>query len=125
MKYQIGEIIFKDEPIIINEGKQTVEIFVTNNGDRSIQVCSHYHFFESNFALSFDREKAFGMRLDIPSGTAVRFEPGEEKKVNLIPYAGEQKIIGFKGLTMGRATDPDVKKAALAKLDEQLKGGKK
>jgi urease beta subunit len=77
--------------------------------------------------LDFDREKAFGLRLDIPSGTAVRFEPGEQKKVSLIPYAGEQKLIGFKGLVMGVVTDPEVKKAALAKLEQQLarkRGGK-
>ena len=127
MKYQIGEIIFKDEPVIINEGKETVEIFVTNNGDRCIQICSHYHFFESNFALEFDREKAFGLRLDIPSGTAVRFEPGEQKKVSLVTYAGAQKLIGFKGLANGVVTDPEVKKAGLLKLKQQLarkRGGK-
>jgi urease beta subunit len=125
MKYQIGEIILKDDPIIINEGKETVEIFVTNNGDRCIQVCSHYHFFETNFALAFDREKAFGKRLDIPSGTAVRFEPGEEKKISLVPFAGDKKVIGFKGLTMGDVTDPVVKKAALSKMEQLLKGGGK
>ena len=123
MKYQIGEFILKDEPIIINEGKEAVEIFVTNNGDRCIQICSHFHFFETNFALEFDREKSFGKRLDIPSGTAVRFEPGERKKISLVPYAGQKKVIGFKGLTMGDVTDPEVKKAALSKMEQLLKGG--
>ena len=123
MKYQIGEIIFKDDPIIINEGRETVEISVTNNGDRCIQVCSHYHFFETNPALSFDREKALGMRLDIPSGTAVRFEPGEEKKVTLVPFAGSKRVIGFKGLTMGDVTDPEVRERALKKMEQLLKGG--
>jgi len=125
MKYQIGEILLGDDPVIINEGKEVTEISVTNNGDRTIQVCSHYHFFETNLALDFDREKALGMRLDIPSGTAVRFEPGEERKVNLIPYAGDKKVIGFKGVTMGDVTDPEVRKNALAKMDELVKGGGK
>ena len=125
MKYQIGEIILKDAPIIINEGKEAVVISVTNNGDRTIQVCSHYHFFESNLALDFDREKAFGMRLDIPSSTAVRFEPGEEKKVSLVPFAGQRRVIGFKGLTMGDVTDPAIKKSALSKMEQLLKGGEK
>ncbi len=124
MKYQVGEIIYKNDPIIINQGKPVVELVVTNMGDRSIQVCSHYHFFESNLALKFDREKAFGLRLDIPSGTAIRFEPGEEKKVRLIPYAGEQKVIGFMGLTMGKVTDAQVKERALQKLNQLEKGGK-
>ncbi len=124
MKYKVGEVIYKRDPIIINEGKPVVELVVTNMGDRSIQVCSHYHFFESNLALKFDREKSFGLRLDIPSGTAVRFEPGEEKKIRLIPYAGEQKIIGFMGLTMGKATDPEVKAKALQKMEQLERGGK-
>ena len=124
METQIGEIILKDEPIIINEGKETVEILVTNNGDRTIQVCSHYHFFESNLALAFDREQAFGRRLDIPSGTAVRFEPGESKKVSLVPYAGAKRVIGFMGATMGDVTDPEVKQAALAKMERLIAGSR-
>lgn len=125
MKYQIGEFILKDDPITLNEGKETVEIPVTNNGDRCIQVCSHYHFFESNLALAFDREKAFGMRLDIPSGTAVRFEPGEEKKVRLVPFAGRKRVIGFKGVTMGDVTDPEVRENALSRMEQLLRGGGK
>lgn len=83
MNYKIGEVIYAEGDIILNEGKRTVTLTVTNEGDRPIQAGSHFHFFEANKFLSFDREKAFGMRLDIPSGTAVRFEPGEEKEVTL------------------------------------------
>lgn len=123
MDYKIGEIIYKKEQITINEGRPVTEIIVTNMGDRSIQVCSHYHFFECNLALKFDREKAFGKRLDIPSGTAVRFEPGEDKKIRLVPYAGTQKVIGFMGVTMGIVTDPQVRDRALKKMEE-LEGGR-
>ncbi|MEG1930693.1 MAG: urease subunit beta [Anaerovorax sp.] len=123
MNYKVGEIIYKKEPITINEGRPVTEMIVTNMGDRSIQVCSHYHFFESNLALKFNREQAFGKRLDIPSGTAVRFEPGEEKKISLVPYAGGQRLVGFMGVTMGVVTDPDVKAKALKKMKE-LEGGK-
>ena len=79
MKYQIGEIIFADDPIVVNEGLPTIDLIVSNSGDRTIQVCSHYHFFEANTALRFDREKAFGYRLDIPAGTALWFEACEER----------------------------------------------
>lgn len=125
MKYQVGEIIFREEPITINKDKEAIEIIVNNTGDRSIQVCSHYHFFESNLALKFDREKAFGMRLDIPSGTAVRFEPGEDKKVSLVPYAGKKRVIGFMGVTMGDVTDPRVKEQAFMRMNKLEKGGNK
>ena len=118
MDYKIGEVIYKDSDIIINEGREVTEIVVTNLGDRSIQVASHFHFFESNLALKFDREKAFGKRLDIPSGTAARFEPGEERKVGLVEYAGNRKAFGFKGVTMGAIDDPQVKEKALAKMKE-------
>ena len=121
MSYQIGQIIFAAEPVIVNEGKETIELVVSNTGDRPVQVCSHYHFFEVNYALEFDREMAFGYHLDIPAGTAVRFEPGEEHKVSLVKYSGRQHIYGFKGLTMGDVNDPAVKKAALEKLEDALK----
>lgn len=126
MKYRIGEVIYRDEPIIINADLVATEVVVTNTGDRCIQVCSHYHFFESNLALSFDREASFGQRLDIPAGTAVRFEPGETKKVSLVPYRGSRRAIGFLGVTMGDTTDPKVKEAALKKLValQQKKEGK-
>ena len=118
MSYKIGEVFYAEGDIIINEGKPTVTLTVTNEGDRPIQVGSHFHFFEANKFLSFDREKAFGMRLDIPSGTAVRFEPGEEKEVTLTEYDGNRVICGFNGLTMGAVHDERVKAAALKKARE-------
>lgn len=94
-----GEIIPAKKEIIINEGKNTCTLKVTHTGDRAIQIGSHFHFFEVNRALKFDREKAYGMHLDIASGTSVRFEPGEEKEVNLVMVGGTQRIFGFNGLT--------------------------
>ena len=87
---KIGEIMPLDREIILNEGRKTVCIDVANTGDRPIQVGSHFHFFEVNKLLSFDREKAYGMRLDIPSGTSVRFEPGEQKSVQLVEIVGNR-----------------------------------
>lgn len=121
MSYQVGQIIFADDPVIVNEGLNTIEMIVTNSGDRSIQVCSHYHFFEANIALKFDREKAFGYRLDIPAGTAVRFEPGEDKRVTLVPFKGAGNLYGFMGMTMGNVNDPEVKKAAVEKMNAKVK----
>ena len=89
-----GEIITRDGDIILNAGRKTVTVAVTNTGDRPIQVGSHYHFFETNPALKFERKKTRGMRLDIPAGTAVRFEPGETKTVSLVAIAGAQAIKG-------------------------------
>lgn len=94
-----GEYILKDEDITLNANKESISIKVLNKGDRPIQVGSHFHFFEVNKLLEFDRKRAFGKRLDIASGTSVRFEPGEEKSVNLIDFGGKQKIIGFNDLT--------------------------
>ena len=124
MEHKIGEVIYKKDPILINDGLDAVEITVRNSGDRCIQVCSHYHFFESNLALEFEREKAFGRRLDIPAGTAVRFEPGESKRVSLVQFRGNQTAIGFLGITMGDTKAPTVKEAALKKLDQLVKGGR-
>lgn len=124
MDYTIGQVIYKNTPITINKDKVVKRISVSNRGDRSIQVCSHYHFFESNLALSFDREAGFGMHLDVPSGTAVRFEPGEVKEVQLVPFTGDKLVIGFLGLTMGDVGDPSVKAHALKKLKE-MEGGRK
>lgn len=121
MTHPIGEIIFADGEIEINSGKDTIKVTVTNSGDRTIQVCSHYHFFEANNALKFDREAAFGYRLDIPAGSAIRFEPGEEKEVQLTTFAGEKKLYGFQGWTMGCVDDPKVKEAAIARMKEALK----
>jgi urease subunit beta len=96
-----GEIIVEDGEIELNAGRPTAEVKVANTGDRPIQVGSHYHFFETNEALSFDRQAAYGMRLDIAAGTAVRFEPGQTRTVRLVAYAGERKVYGFQGKVMG------------------------
>ncbi len=90
-----GEYIFKEEEILCNEDMESISIYVINKGDRPIQIGSHYHFYEVNDALSFDREEAYGKRLDIPAGAAVRFEPGDEKEVQLIDYAGKREVYGF------------------------------
>lgn len=90
-----GEIIFAEGDIIANEGTESITLLVTNKGDRPIQVGSHYHFYEVNEALVFDKEKSYGKRLDIPAGAAVRFEPGDAKEVALIDLAGERKVYGF------------------------------
>ena len=90
-----GELFIQDGEIELNVGRETVMLTVSNTGDRPIQVGSHYHFFETNNALSFDRDKARGFRLDIPAGTAVRFEPGQTRQVNLVKYAGTGKVYGF------------------------------
>lgn len=90
-----GEFILKDEDITCNEGKTHTEISVKNTGDRPIQIGSHYHFFEVNKALQFEREEAYGKRLNIPAGAAVRFEPGDEKEVTLIDFSGERRVFGF------------------------------
>jgi urease beta subunit len=117
--YQIGEIISNGKDVILNEGRRTQELIVSNLGDRAIQVGSHYHFFEVNKALRFDREKAFGMHLDIPAGTAVRFEPGEEKKVTVVEYAGDRIMRGFNGLTNGPVEQEEVKEAAIRRAIEK------
>ncbi|MGJ5676205.1 MAG: urease subunit beta [Nostochopsis sp.] len=90
-----GEIITPQGDIELNAGRPTVRLQVANTGDRPIQVGSHFHFFEVNAALNFDREQARGMRLDIPAGTAVRFEPGDEKEVTLVPFSGTRQVYGF------------------------------
>lgn len=90
-----GEYILKEDKIICNEGKQINVISVTNTGDRPVQVGSHFHFYEVNEALQFDRDQAYGKRLNIPAGAAVRFEPGDAKDIQLIPFAGDRRIYGF------------------------------
>ena len=96
-----GEIIISDKELEINSGYEAIEIEVSNAGDRPIQVGSHYHFFETNDLLKFEREKSRGMRLDIISGTAIRFEPGQSKIVNLIPFNGNRQVYGFNKKIMG------------------------
>ncbi|GAA0715702.1 urease subunit beta [Dactylosporangium roseum] len=97
----IGGYVFVDQPVEINAGRPTSTIEVYNTGDRPVQVGSHYHFYEVNRYLEFDRDAAFGMRLDIPATTAVRFEPGDKKTVNLVPFGGKQRVQGFNGLVNG------------------------
>lgn len=96
-----GEIITEDGEIELNAGRETLEVEVSNTGDRPIQVGSHYHFYETNSALQFERQQTRGFRLDIPAGTAVRFEPGQQRRVTLVKYAGDQKIYGFNAQVMG------------------------
>ena len=97
-----GEYFIKDGEIELNVGRKTVTLAVSNTGDRPIQVGSHYHFFETNPALKFDRKKARGMRLDIAAGTAVRFEPGQSREVTLVALAGARKVYGFRQDVMGK-----------------------
>ncbi len=96
-----GEIIVAEGDIELNQGRNTVVVNVANNGDRPIQVGSHYHFFETNPALDFDREQAYGFRLNIAAGTAVRFEPGQTREIELVAYAGDRKVYGFNAKVMG------------------------
>jgi urease subunit beta len=101
-----GEIITKDGEVTLNADRRVITLTVANAGDRPIQVGSHYHFFETNEALKFERKKTRGFRLDIPAGTAVRFEPGQTRAIQLVPIAGARVIYGFNGLVMG-PLEPD------------------
>lgn len=94
-----GEYKLKKEPILCNAGKESITLEVVNRGDRPVQIGSHFHFYEVNSFLLFERESAFGRRLNIPAGTAVRFEPGDSKEVELIPFSGERKVYGLNNLT--------------------------
>ena len=96
-----GEVFHAEGSITLNEGREAITLLVANTGDRPVQVGSHYHFAETNPALDFDRTAARGCRLDIPAGTAVRFEPGQSREVTLIPYAGARRVFGFNGKVMG------------------------
>lgn len=97
-----GQLVVADGEIEINQGRETLSIKVSNTGDRPIQIGSHYHFYEVNEALEFDREKARGFRLNIPAGTAVRFEPGQDRTIELVQYAGLREVYGFQGKIMGK-----------------------
>ena len=97
-----GEMLIEDGEIELNVGRATATVTVANSGDRPVQVGSHFHFYEVNPALSFEREQAYGMRLDIAAGTAVRFEPGQERTVQLVALAGERVVYGFNGQVMGK-----------------------
>ena len=96
-----GEYAIQDGELTLNEGREKISLSVANSGDRPIQVGSHYHFYETNPALEFERETARGFRLDIPAGTAVRFEPGQSRTVDLVAYAGSREVYGFNGKVMG------------------------
>ena len=106
-----GEYLLADGDVVANGGRETLELTVANTGDRPVQVGSHFHFFEVNRALRFERARAFGMRLNVPAGTAVRFEPGDEKRVTLVALGGARKVYGLNGLTEGGA-----RAAALVRL---------
>ena len=110
-----GEYILAEGNIECNVGRPVIKIVVVNTGDRPVQVGSHFHFFEVNKQMEFDREKAFGLRLNIASGTAVRFEPGEEKEIELVPFGGNRKVYGFNKLTNGE-TESD---KAMMRMTEQ------
>jgi urease beta subunit len=113
-----GEVSYREGIIIGNAGLRTVTIMVENTSDRDIQVTSHYHFFEVNKRLRFDRAQAFGMHLDIPPGTTIRFEPGERREVRLVEFAGGKRLIGFAGLTNAQAND-ETKALALQRARAQ------
>lgn len=112
-----GEIKLADDDVVLNDGRETARVSVTNVGDRPVQVGSHYHFFEVNSELEFDRAASFGMRLDIPAGTAVRFEPGDEREAELVAFGGERRVHGLNRLTEGPTT-PDRLDEALARAAE-------
>jgi urease beta subunit len=112
MAGETSHYLLAEGSIEINQGRSTVALSVANTGDRAIQVGSHFHFFEVNRALSFNRQVAFGMRLDIPAGTAVRFEPGDRKDVTLVSMGGTRRVQGLNGLTNGSLDSPSVQKDA-------------
>jgi urease subunit gamma/beta len=114
-----GEVLPANESIVLNAGASMIETPVTNTADRPIQVGSHYHFFEVNRALRFDRSAGYGRCLDIAAGAAVRFEPGETRPVRLIPLGGRREVWGCNGLVQGALEDPGVKDAALARARER------
>ncbi|MDG4860478.1 urease subunit beta [Streptomyces sp. T-3] len=113
-----AKYLYGDGDIELNAGRAKAKVTVSNTGDRAIQVGSHYHFFEANRALDFDRDAAFGMHLDIPAGTSVRFEPGATRDVDLTAYAGHQRLIGFSNLTAGGVTAGDTRTKAMARAVE-------
>jgi urease subunit beta len=96
-----GEYVIQKGELVLNEGREKVKLSVANLGDRPVQVGSHYHFFETNLALEFDREASYGFRLNIPAGTAVRFEPGQTREIELVAYAGSREVYGFNAKVMG------------------------
>ena len=116
-KVPVGGVVFADAPVSFNEGRPVVKVKVRNTGDRPIQVGSHFHFFEVNRALEFDRAAAYGMRLNIASTTAVRFEPGDEKAVELVPFGGLRSVYGFNDLVDSWTGDAHSRAINIAKAD--------
>lgn len=116
-KVPVGGVVFADAPVSFNEGRPVIRIKVRNTGDRPIQVGSHFHFFEVNRALEFDRAAAYGMRLNIASTTAVRFEPGDEKAVELVPFGGLRSVYGFNDLVDSWTGDAHSRAINIAKAD--------
>ena len=119
MSHGTDTYLLAEGEIEINAGRATAALTVANTGDRAIQVGSHFHFFEVNRALQFDRAAAFGMRLDIPAGTAVRFEPGERKDVPLVALGGTRRVVGLNGLTEGSTVGPDALAMAVRRAVER------
>ena len=118
-----GEYFLSHKTIEANSGRRVTRLLIRNTGDRPIQVGSHYHFFEVNRALVFEREKAFGTRLNIPAGTALRFEPGQEREVQLVEFGGTKTVCGLNGLTEGNVADAETKRAALVRVKTRGFGG--
>ena len=114
-----GELLPAEGTVELNAGRETVNIRVANTGDRPVQVGSHFHFFEANRALRFDRESAYGRRLSIPAGTSVRFEPGDEREVELVEIGGRRVVRGMNGLTEGALDEPGVREDALLRARER------
>jgi urease beta subunit len=114
-----GEFLTSEDSVELNAGRETTALIVANTGDRPVQVGSHFHFFEVNRALRFDRERAYGMRLNIPAGTSVRFEPGDEREVELVAIGGRRVVRGLNGLTKGALDDPRVREATLLRARER------
>ena len=119
MAGETAHYLLADEPIEINRGRPTITLNVWNTGDRAIQVGSHFHFFQVNRALRFDRSSTFGMRLNIPAGTAARFEPGDRKEVSLVAIGGARQVSGLNGLTNGSLDEPGGRAEALAKMSQR------
>jgi urease subunit beta len=115
----VGGYVLESEPVVFNAGKASIALKVRNTGDRPIQVGSHFHFFEVNRALEFDRGAAFGTHLDIPSSTAIRFEPGDERTVRVVPFGGARHVYGFNNLVDGAIDSETGRAAALARMRER------
>ena len=121
MKMFPGEYLLQSDPIELNAGRATCRVEVSNRGDRPVQVGSHFHFFEANRDLAFDRVAAYGMRLNIPAGTAVRFEPGDTREVELVAIGGTRQVYGLNRLVEGALDDPAVRAAALRAVEAFVK----